>query len=244
MKRWCARTHRIPRDRNPAETRGFLGCSAFVLLHCGRLPARKKKSRPLTDFGPLLHDRFFLPNPLIWDLESVLSELATAGLKLPAAPYQTIWEWQFPLLLEWRGLRVRRAHKGWPLLCETPVEGGTTSRFVDTSMQRIEFFAGEDFSKAYEIYVAGRHLPLRTASGRGQIAGLKYRRTNLYPSLHPGIAPQVPLEVCVLEKNPTKSALPSHWPAMPSSSNPSRFPAPALLAARCVRLTKAHGPST
>jgi len=187
----------LPRPADSSAVALLFYCIAAACL-------REKKSRPLTDFGPLLHDRFFLPGPLIWDLESVLSDLASVGLKLPAAPYEAIWEWRFPLLMEWKGLRVRRAHEGWPLLCETPVEGGTTSRFVDTSMQRLEFSATEGFSDSHEIYVAGRHLPLRAVAGRGAIAGLKYRRTNLYPSLHPGIAPQVPLEVCILEKKSHK----------------------------------------
>ncbi len=45
-------------------------------------------------------------------------------------------------------LTVRKALESWPLLCETPVEGGTTSRFVDTSMQRLEFCGDSAFNDA------------------------------------------------------------------------------------------------
>jgi uncharacterized protein (DUF2126 family) len=93
------------------------------------------------------------------------------------------------------GLTVRRALEGWPLLCETPLEGGTTSRFVDTSIERLEFSVPSGFQA--EIRVQGRFLPLAELPGGKLGAGLRYRRTALYPSLHPGISVQLPLYVSV-----------------------------------------------
>jgi hypothetical protein len=90
-------------------------------------------------------------------------------------------------------LTIRRAHEGWPLLCETPLEGGSTSRFVDTSIERLEFVATREFAAQFEIHVQGRFLPLQRFPGNRLGAGLRYRRTALYPSLHPGIPPQMPL---------------------------------------------------
>ena len=117
--------------------------------------------------------------------------------------YREIWNWRFPTLLLWRKsdarLTVRRALENWPLLCETPVEGGTTSRFVDTSMQRLEFCSNPEFHSAYRIYVNGRALELRRA-GDVFLSGLRYRRTNLYPSMHPGIPTQLPLLLTLLDR--------------------------------------------
>jgi uncharacterized protein (DUF2126 family) len=155
--------------------------------------------KPLIDFGDKLHDAYFLPNFLWADLERILRDLAAAGFKLPRKLYREIFEWRFPTMLEHADdvatLTVRRGHEGWPLLCEQPLEGGSTSRFVDTSIERLEFLATREFAERYTIHVAGRELPLASFPGGRRGAGLRYRRTALYPSLHPGIPPQMPLDV-------------------------------------------------
>jgi uncharacterized protein (DUF2126 family) len=96
-------------------------------------------------------------------------------------------------------LTVRKAHEGWPLLCETPLEGGNTSRFVDTSIERLEFLANREFAARTELYVQGRRLPIDLNDKKQACIGFRYRRTALYPSLHPGIAPQMPLVVTIVE---------------------------------------------
>ncbi len=154
---------------------------------------------PVKDYAGALHDRFFLPSFLLEDLGHVLSDLAGSGYRFDLEMFRAIWDWKFPAVLEFEHgdarIEVRRAHESWPLLCETPVDGGTTSRFVDTSIQRLEFRANAAFSADYEVRVAGRKLPLREATGGFHTAGLRFRRTNLYPSLHPGLPVQMPLEV-------------------------------------------------
>jgi uncharacterized protein (DUF2126 family) len=79
------------------------------------------------------------------------------------------------------------------LLCETPLEGGTTSRFVDTSVERIEIAAPKDFARQHRIHVNGRRLDLRRWDGTTSLAGLRYRSSALHPCLHPGIPIQTPL---------------------------------------------------
>ena len=145
-------------------------------------------TRPLIEHGDALHDRFFLPSHLWADFARVLRDLRRAGFSLPEKTYRAIAEWRFPVLLRHGALTVRRALEGWPLLCETPLDGGNTSRFVDTSMERLEFTATREFAETHDIFVQGRRLPLGTSG-----TGLRFRRTALYPSLHPGIAPQLPL---------------------------------------------------
>ncbi len=161
----------------------------------------------LVDHGDALHDAFFLPTHLWADFEKVLRDLRRAGFALPAKMFREIFEWRFPILLSHTDgeatLTIRRAHEGWPLLCETPLEGGNTSRFVDTSIERLEFTASKVFATQCQIRVHGRALPLRRFPGGQTGAGLRYRRTSLYPSLHPGILPQMPLYLTITrgEKN-------------------------------------------
>ncbi len=159
----------------------------------------KNVAQPLVEHGSRLHDFFFLPTLLWSDFEEVLRDLSRDGFALDAEIFREIWDWRFPQMLAYENksaqLIVRRALEGWPLLCETPLEGGTTSRFVDTSMERLEFLANKKFAQAHRVFVHGRELPLEKITRTQFGAGLRYRRTALYPSLHPGIAPHMPLRL-------------------------------------------------
>lgn len=178
-------------------------CLAAHLLEAGS-PGELKR------FGTKLHDEFFLPSRLLSDLSCVLEDLKKTGIKLDPKLYREIWEWRFPELLDWKKsgarLTVRKALESWPLLCETPVEGGSTSRFVDTSMQRLEFLANPAFQGRYRIYVSGRQLNLKETPSGEFLSGLRYRRTNLYPSLHPGIPTQLPLQITLLDRESNRVA--------------------------------------
>jgi len=159
----------------------------------------KPFKKPLLEHGSKLYDHYFLPSVLWNDFSKVLADLEKAGFPLPEKTFQDIWNWRFPEMLHFSNgtaaLSIRKACEGWPLLCETPHEGGSTSRFVDTSMERLEFVGRAAFAKKYRIFVQGRELPLEPLPGKLNGVGLRYRRTALYPSLHPGIAPHLPLYV-------------------------------------------------
>jgi uncharacterized protein (DUF2126 family)/transglutaminase-like putative cysteine protease len=169
---------------------------AYLLKH----PFRE----PLKDFSFALHDKYFLPTPIWADFTGVLSELAEFGFALDPAVFREIWEWRFPAMLKHQGFTVRKALEGWPLLAETPMVGGTTSRFVDTSIERLEICATSDFQQQHAIYVNEREIPLRSLSPKEWIAGLRYRKSALYPSLHPQIAGQLPLSLWLLNRETDK----------------------------------------
>ncbi|MCX6971243.1 MAG: transglutaminase family protein [Verrucomicrobia bacterium] len=179
----------------------------------------------LRDFSGDLHDRFFLPAILWQDLAHVLSDLLAGGFPMDENLFRKIWEWKFPALLHVRGFAIRKAHESWPLLCETPVDGGTTSRFVDTSMERLEFVADREFFESHEIRINNRPLELKKIAGGMFIAGLRYRRTNLYPSLHPGLPPQVPLEVALLSAKRSRRYVLAPKECVFRSAGPAQAPA-------------------
>ena len=184
----------------------------------------------LRDFSGDLHDRFFLPTILWQDLAHVLSDLRAGGFPADERLFRKIWEWKFPALLSVPGLTVRKAHESWPLLCETPVDGGTTSRFVDTSMERLEFVADREFFDSHQIRVNNRPLELKNLSGGLFIAGLRYRRTNLYPSLHPGLPPQVPLSLDLISPSGSRRFI---LKANDRTFRPVDPPAPATAGKPC-----------
>jgi uncharacterized protein (DUF2126 family) len=158
-------------------------------------------TKPLVNLNAALHDRFFLPSHLWEDLRKVLRDLRSAGMPQQEDVFRQIYAWRFPTMLQWQqkgaSLTIRKGLESWPLLCETPLEGGNTSRFVDTSIERIEFSVNREFARRYKITVNGRPLPLQPFPGGKSGAGLRYRRSALHPSLHPGIPPQMPLRVAI-----------------------------------------------
>ncbi|MFM8364804.1 MAG: transglutaminase family protein, partial [Verrucomicrobiota bacterium] len=167
---------------------------ALLWLAIAAMLLEKPRRLPLRDFGDSLHDHFFLPSVLRDDFEEVLSDLARAGLPVPSKNLRAIFDWRFPVMLKTPdGLIVRPALESWPLLCETPLEGGNTTRFVDTSVDRLEFLADADFARLHRLRVNGRPLPLKPWKKGQRLTGLRYRRSALHPSLHPGIAVQLPL---------------------------------------------------
>ena len=154
----------------------------------------ERRPTDLRDWGGALHDRALLPSQLWADLELVLAELAAAGLPLDAALFRSIWQWRCPVLLHWQqaeaALEIRQALEPWPLLCDVPVEGGSTSRFVDSSLRRCELIANAAFLDGYRLRVNGRAIPFTQ-----QPLALRYRQEALYPCLHPFIPVHVPLRL-------------------------------------------------
>jgi uncharacterized protein (DUF2126 family) len=167
-----------------------------------------RRVQPLAIHGTRLHDHYFLPSGLWNDFELILRDLNRDGFKLNPQTYRQIWDWRCPKSLDFERdgarLTVRKALEGWPLLCETPMEGGNTSRFVDTSMERLEIRGNAAFTRTYQIFAQGRELPLSEFGPDAHLAGLRYRATALHPSLHPGLPPHLPLYLTIVEKKTGK----------------------------------------
>jgi uncharacterized protein (DUF2126 family) len=127
--------------------------------------------------------------------------------------FRAIWNWRFPPLLSWQGdaaladrqgpcgLELRAALEPWPLICDTPLEGGSTSRFIDASLRRFEVIASPAFRKHCSLWLEGRPLPLSDPQGGGAEAAtplaVRVRSQRLFPCLHPAIPPRSPLELVI-----------------------------------------------
>jgi uncharacterized protein (DUF2126 family) len=86
------------------------------------------------------------------------------------------------------------------------MEGGNTSRFVDTSMERLELLGNNALHDNYNLFVQGREVPLARFAADAHLAGLRYRATALHPSLHPGLPPHLPLHLTIVEKKTARPA--------------------------------------
>ena len=216
-------THRseISLDKfwNPAWTAGCQGLlefraleslpdhrwtSAVALLFRAlavRLLQPALRPEALRPWGAELHDRALLPSALWADLEQILADLAAVGLPLETEPFRAIWNWRFPELLHWQEggaeLSIRQALEPWPLLCDTPVEGGSTSRFVDSSLRRFELIGNAELRRRYRLRLQGRPLPW--PSQAEELLAVRFRQEALFPCLHPCLPVDVPLRLELLD---------------------------------------------
>ncbi|MEN9387323.1 MAG: hypothetical protein RLZZ255_299, partial [Cyanobacteriota bacterium] len=212
-------THRseISLDKfwNPAWTAGCQGLLEFRALEslpdhrwtstvallfralAVRLLNPQHRPGALRPWGAELHDRALLPSALWADQELVLADLTADGLPLDPTPLRAIWQWRFPQLLHWQQgqaeLSIRQALEPWPLLCDTPVEGGTTSRFVDSSLRRFELIANPSFRQNYRLVLQGRPLPW--PRNPEHPVAVRFRQEALFPCLHPCLPVDVPLQL-------------------------------------------------
>ncbi|MFL5302981.1 MAG: transglutaminase family protein [Anaeromyxobacteraceae bacterium] len=159
---------------------------------------------PLVRWGTELHDRFLLPAWLWRDFEDVLGWLEARGLSLPADAYRAFVDLRCPRVGRLQAgdvtVEVRNAIEPWHVLGEEPAGGGT-SRYVDSSVERIEVRADGVVEGRHEVLVNGLALPLRATGTRGErVAGVRFRAWAPPHALHAHLGIHHPLRLDVLDR--------------------------------------------
>ncbi len=157
----------------------------------------------LTRWGTELHDRFMLPYFVWLDFEDVLAELARSGHALDAAWFAPHFEFRFPLAGELATraihLSLRQALEPWHVLGEEGMAGSTV-RYVDSSVERLQVLVTGLTPDRYAITCNGRTLPLQPTGRNGEyVAGVRYRAWQAASSLHPTIPVQAPLTFDIVD---------------------------------------------
>ena len=170
-------------------------CAAF---------AGEPYDQPLVRWGQELHDRFLLPHYLWGDFEDVLDYLEARGLALPRAAYRPFLELRCPVVGRMQAgdvtLEVRNALEPWHVLGEEP-SGGGTSRFVDSSMERVEVRIDGLVAERHQVLVNGLELPMRPTGTAGEaVGGVRFRAWAPAHSLHAHIGIHHPLRFDVLDR--------------------------------------------
>jgi uncharacterized protein (DUF2126 family)/transglutaminase-like putative cysteine protease len=158
---------------------------------------------PLVRWGTDLQDRFLLPTWLWRDFEDVLGFLAARGLPLPAEAYRAFLELRCPVVgrAELGGVvvEVRNALEPWPVLGEEPTGAGT-SRYVDSSVERIEVRAEGLVEGRHQLLVNGYTLPLRSTGSRAEfVGGVRFRAWAPAHSLHAHLGIHHPVRLDVVD---------------------------------------------
>ncbi|WP_101756795.1 DUF2126 domain-containing protein [Oceanicoccus sp. KOV_DT_Chl] len=159
--------------------------------------------KPLTRWGTELHDRFMLPHFLWQDMKYVVNDLQEHGY-----PFQLEWlapfeEFRFPhygrVQIDDIELELRWAVEPWHVLGEETSSFGT-SRYVDSSVERLQIKATGLTEGRYVLACNGRRVPLRSTGQHGEyVGGVRYRAWQPPSALHPLIGVHVPLNFDLID---------------------------------------------
>jgi len=157
----------------------------------------------LVNWDTTLHDRFMLPYFLQLDFADVIEEVRKSGMGLQEEWFAPHFEFRFPVMgqVTQRGiaLELRTAVEPWYVLGEEPA-GGAMSRYVDSSVERLQILVRGMTDPRYVIACNGRKVPLHPTGTEGEyIAGVRYRAWQPPSCLHPTIPVDAPLTFDVLD---------------------------------------------
>lgn len=160
-------------------------------------------TEPLKRFGPLLHDRYFLPAFLWEDVQAICVDLQTHGFDFQATWLEPVLRFRCPrvgcLEVEGGSIEAQQAFESFPLMAEES-QGANTVRVVDNSSDRLQLTLSDPgLLEGAVLLVNGVEVPFAEVDGR-MICGIRYKCASAYPALHPHVPIQSPLEFEWLEK--------------------------------------------
>jgi uncharacterized protein (DUF2126 family)/transglutaminase-like putative cysteine protease len=163
----------------------------------------KPYTAPLTRWGTELHDRFMLPTFIKMDFDDIITEMQEAGFAFKPEWFAPHLEFRFPLIGQVQSmgmeLTLRNALEPWHVMGEENSAGGT-SRYVDSSLERVEILVSGMNQSRYQITCNGQPVPLQATGTAGEyVAGVRYKAWNPPSSLHPSIDLHAPLTFDVVD---------------------------------------------
>ena len=163
----------------------------------------------LQRWGTELHDRFMLPHFIEHDFNQVLVELGAHGYAMPASWFAPHLNFRFPLLGDFAAagveVELRLALEPWHVLGEEGGPGGT-SRYVDSTLERIQVLATGVIDGRHVLTCNGRRIPMQPTGKVGEAVGaVRFRAWHTASALHPTIDPQAPLTFDLVDRSAERS---------------------------------------
>jgi uncharacterized protein (DUF2126 family) len=154
-------------------------------------------TQPLVDWKTRLHDQFMLPHFIWRDFQDVIEDCQASGYDMQTDWFEPHFEFRFPFVGGFAhnsvSVEIRQAIEPWNVLGEEATGSGT-SRYVDSSVERMQVKVNGYVNERYSITCNGRALPLHPTDVQGQyVAGIRYRAWQPPSCLHPTIPVDGPL---------------------------------------------------
>jgi uncharacterized protein (DUF2126 family)/transglutaminase-like putative cysteine protease len=151
----------------------------------------------LISWGTSLHDRFMLPHFVAEDMRDVVLDLQEHGYPFSSEWLPPFFEFRFSRFgsVVYRGisLELRQALEPWHVLGDE-IEAGATTRYVDSSVERLQVKLSGLAGDRYRVTCNERPLPLAPTGTHGEyVAGVRYRAWRPSSMLHPTIPVHTPL---------------------------------------------------
>ncbi len=158
---------------------------------------REPYTRKPVRWGTELHDRFMLPHYVWQDFKDVICDLQNAGYPMQLEWFAPFLEFRFPHYgrINEQGIELELcwAIEPWHVLGEEVTSTGT-SRYVDSSVERLQVKVTGMTDGRHVITCNGRPVPLQNTGTRGEfVAGVRYKAWQPPSGLHPTIPIQAPL---------------------------------------------------
>lgn len=152
---------------------------------------------PLMPWGTALHDRWMLPHFVAQDIRHVAEDLIEAGVEFSPSWFDPFIEFRFPrygtVVYEGVEIELRQAIEPWNVLGEEVSRSGT-SRYVDSSVERLQVRVRGLTDTRHVVTCNGRRLPLHPTGVPGEaVAGVRFRAWAPPSALHPTIGVHAPL---------------------------------------------------
>ena len=164
---------------------------------------QKPYTHKLVRWGTELYDRFLLPHYVENDMREVVEALQLAGYDFRFEWLAPFFEFRFPrygtALVRDMEMEVRMAIEPWHVLGEEVSSQGT-SRYVDSSVEKVQLKIRGLTNERYLVTCNGRRLPLRNTGVHGEyVAAVRYQAWQPPSSLHPTMRVQAPLVFDIID---------------------------------------------
>ena len=189
----------------------------------------KPYQQPLVDWRTRLHDQFMMPHFVWRDFEDVIHSCQQDGFDIQADWFIPHFEFRFPIVGKFSHnsmeVELRQAIEPWNVLGEETTSQGT-SRYVDSSVERMQVKVTGYIDERYQFTCNGRRLPLHPTEIEGQyVAGVRFRAWQPPSCLHPTIGVDGPLTFDVYDAWMDRSVDGCRYHVgHPGGLNPERLP--------------------
>lgn len=158
---------------------------------------KKPYKHKLVRWGTELHDKFLLEHYVKEDIKDIVEQLNEAGYPFKLDWFDPFFEFRFPLYgmvdVNTIQMELRMAIEPWNVLGEE-MTGGGTSRYVDSSLERVQVKVNNFNEKRYSLTCNGVKIELSATGTKGEyVAGVRFKAWEPWSALHPTIGVDTPL---------------------------------------------------